>query len=99
MRLLLLLMVLLTFSILGRADEVPPDSLPQSVLETVNQEKGNGVVASAKSYEWGNTTFYNVIIDLDGVPDLELQIVETGKLIRIDHLQEKSDEDPDSGDL
>jgi hypothetical protein len=75
------------------ADEVPLDQLPHAVQETVEMEKGDGTAKSADSYTWGNTTIYKIEIDLHGVPELELQVAENGKLIRIDRLQPEMDND------
>jgi hypothetical protein len=75
------------------ADEVPLEQLPRVVLETVEMEKGDGTAKSADSYSWGSTTIYRIEIDLDGVPELELQVAENGKLIRIDRLQPETDSD------
>jgi hypothetical protein len=75
------------------ADEVPIDQLPHVVLETVEMEKGDGIVKSADSYTWANTTIYKIEIDVDGAPELELHVAENGKLIRIDQLQADMDSD------
>jgi len=75
------------------------DSLPQAVRETVETEKGDGVATKAETFTWGAITIYNVEIDFDNVPTLELQIADNGKLIRVDRLQpEKEDEDGNAGD-
>jgi hypothetical protein len=79
-----------------QADEVPIGSLPQPVVETANENKGSGTIQRAESYSWGHATIYKVEIDLDGKPDLELQIADNGKLIRVDRLREPVDESPDS---
>ena len=78
-----------------RADEVPIDSLPHPVAETANQNKGSGTIQHAESYPWGKALIYKIEIDLDGKPDLELQIADNGKLIRVDQLGEPRDEGPD----
>ena len=75
------------------ADEVPIDQLPHVVLEAVEMEKGDGIVKSADSYRWANTTIYKIEIDADGVPALELHVAENGKLIRVDRLQADKDND------
>ena len=75
------------------ADEVPIDQLPHVVLETVEMQKGDGIVKSADSYTWANTTIYKIEIDVDGAPDLELHVAQNGKLIRIDQLQAEMDSD------
>jgi hypothetical protein len=89
--LLSLLVLLLSVSVpfVSFADDVPPDSLPQAVRETIEMEKGDGVVKSADSYSWGNATIFRVEIDVEGVPDLELQIAGNGKLIRADRLRDE----------
>ena len=75
------------------ADEVPIDQLPRVVLETVEMQKGDGIVKSADSYTWANTTIYKIEIDVDGAPELELHVAENGKLIRIDQLRADMDND------
>lgn len=86
----------LLFAARVQADEIPMASLPQPVIETANENKGSGKIQHAESYPWGSTTIYKVEIDLDGKPDLELQIADNGKLIRVDQLQEPAHEGPDS---
>jgi hypothetical protein len=98
-RSLFLLLFLLAFAGIGRADAVPLDSVPGPVMQVVNQEKGDGVVVSAETFDWGNMVVYKIVVELKGIPDMEFQISESGKVIRIDHLQEKPDEDPDPDDL
>jgi hypothetical protein len=78
------------------AEDSPLDSLPQAVRETIEIEKGDGVVKSAESYGWGNATIFKVEIDVDGIPTLELQIAGNGKLIRVDDL--RIDKDDGNGD-
>jgi hypothetical protein len=89
------LVVLWVFAVGSRllADEVPLDQLPRVVLETIDMEKGDGIAKSADSYTWGNTTIYKIEIDLNGAPELELQVAENGKLIRVDRLQPEMDND------
>jgi hypothetical protein len=77
------------------ADDTPLDSLPLAVQETIDMEKGDGVVKSAESYGWGAATIFKVEIDVDGTPALELQIAANGKLIRVDNLQVEKDDDKD----
>jgi hypothetical protein len=61
-------------------------------------KKREGVVKSADSYAWGNTTIFKVEIDLNGVPDLELHIAENGKLIRVDRVRAQNDDDESDDD-
>jgi len=77
------------------ADDAPLDSLPQAVRETIDMEKGDGVVKSAERYGWGDATIFKVEVDVGGVPALELQIAGNGKLIRVDNLQIEKDDDGD----
>jgi hypothetical protein len=90
---LLLLLLSSAIPVLSLADSVPLESLPPAVRETIDNEKGDhGVARSAESYAWGNIVLFSVEIDVDGVPDLELQIAQNGKLIRIDRLREEKDD-------
>jgi hypothetical protein len=75
------------------AEDSPLDSLPQAVRETIEAEKGDGVVKSAESYDWGNVTIFKIEIDVDGIPALELHIAGNGKLIRADDLRIEKDEE------
>ena len=97
MRSLVLLLPILALPFASFADDVPLESLPQAVRETIDMEKGDGVAKSADSYGWGNVTIFRVEIDLQGVPDLELQIAGNGKLIRVDRLQDE-EVDNEKGD-
>ncbi|MBV9105035.1 MAG: hypothetical protein JO313_03335 [Verrucomicrobia bacterium] len=81
------------------AEGTPLDSLPQAVRETVELEKGDGVVKRTESYAWGNVTIFKIEIDRGGVAALELQIAGNGKLIRVDDLRnDKNDENGDQSD-
>jgi hypothetical protein len=95
---LLILLFSAAIPLLALADDVPLESLPQAVRETIETEKGDGVVRSAESYGWGNVIIYRVEIDIGGVPDLELQIAGNGKLIRVDRLQDEKDDDDQGED-
>jgi hypothetical protein len=79
--------------IFGYAQDAALHSLPQAVQETVDAEKGDGVVKSSESYTWGDITIYRIEIDVDNVPTLELHVAENGKLVRVDRLQPEKDED------
>jgi hypothetical protein len=87
----------LSMPLLLSAEDAALDSLPLAVRETIDMEKGDGVVKSAESFVWGDATIFQVEIDdVGGVPALELQIAGNGKLIRVDNLQdEKDDEEND----
>ena len=91
---LLVLLLLLAMPFLLLAEDSPLESLPQAVRETIETEKGDGVVKSAESYDWGKVTIFKIEIDVNGIPARELQIAGNGKLIRADDLRtEKEDED------
>jgi hypothetical protein len=95
MRLPVFLFVL-SMPLLLSAEDAMLDSLPLAVRETIDMEKGDGVVKSAESYGWGDARIFQVEIDVGGTPALELQIAGNGKLIRVDDLQiEKDDEEND----
>jgi hypothetical protein len=93
MRSIVVFLFVLTMPLLLFADDTTLDSLPQAVRETIDSEKGEGVVKSAESYAWGDSTIFKIEIDVEGVPSLELQIAANGKLIRVDNLQVEKDDD------
>jgi hypothetical protein len=93
-----ILLFSIAIPLISFADDVPLESLPQAVRETIEAEKGDGVARSAESYGWGNVLIYRVEIDVSGIPDLELQIAGNGKLIRVDRLRDEKDEDDDGED-
>jgi hypothetical protein len=95
MRFLFLLAFFIAFAPIARADEVSLDSLPQAVRDTVNEEKGDGMIAAAETYDWAGTIVYKVIVNRDGVPDLEFHVSDAGKLIRVEHLREEPDDSDD----
>ena len=93
MRLLCLLIgFTLTTASIARAQAQSLDSLPFAVHQTIDQEKGSGIPKLVDTYRWGETTIYRIEIDIDGVPDTELHIADSGKLIRIDRLREPREE-------
>jgi hypothetical protein len=79
--------------LLAYAQETASPSLPQAVQETVDTEKGDGVVKTCETYSWGNITIYKIEIDVDNVPTLELHVAENGKLVRVDQLKPEKDQD------
>jgi hypothetical protein len=93
MRSIIFFLFVIAVPFLVLAEDSPLDSLPQAVRETIDMEKGDGVVKSAESYGWGNVTIFKVEIDMDGVPALELQIAGNGKLIRVDDLRVEKEDD------
>jgi len=93
MRLLCLLIGLaLATAPIARAQAQSLDSLPFAVHQTIDQEIGSGIPKLVDTYHWGETTIYCIEIDIEGVPDTELHIADSGKLIRIDRLREPSEE-------
>jgi len=94
MRLIVLLFAVAMPTVL-LADDTPLDSLPQAVRETIEMEKGDGVVKSAESFGWGDATIFKIEIDVDQLPALELQIAGNGKLIRVDNLRVEKEDDSD----
>jgi hypothetical protein len=93
MRSIIFFLFVIAMPFLVLAEDSPLDSLPQAVRETIDMEKGDGMVKSAESYGWGNVTIFKVEIDMDGVPALELQIAGNGKLIRVDDLRVEKEDD------
>jgi hypothetical protein len=93
MRSIIFFLFVIAMPFLVLAEDSPLDSLPQAVRETIDMEKGDGVVKSAESYGWGDVTIFKVEIDMDGVPALELQIAGNGKLIRVDDLRVEKEDD------
>jgi hypothetical protein len=94
MRLIVLLFAVAMPTVL-LAEDTPLDSLPQAVRETIETEKGDGVVKSAESFGWGDATIFKIEIDVDQLPALELQIAGNGKLIRVDNLRVEKEDDSD----
>jgi hypothetical protein len=94
MRLIVLLFAVAMPTVL-LAEDTPLDSLPQAVRETIEMEKGDGVVKSAESFGWGDATIFKIEIDVDQLPALELQIAGNGKLIRVDNLRVEKEDDSD----
>ena len=59
MRLIVLLFII-ALPLFLLAEDVPLDSLPLAVQETIDSEKGDGVVKSAESFDWGNVVIFKV---------------------------------------
>ena len=77
------------------ADEPTVDSLPPAVANTLKAEAQNGTVRSIETFQWGDSTIYKIAVDQNGQPYLELEIADTGRLVRVDQLaiNEGADED------
>ncbi len=78
-------------------DDIPADQLPAPVLDTIKRTLAAGTIKSAEVYDWGNIKIYRVDLDLKGLPDLELQIAENGKLVRSDSLRSEDEEEGVAG--
>jgi hypothetical protein len=82
----LFLSLLMSSSVL--ADPSPtPSSLPAPVLKTANAQKGAGTLKSVETFPFGKATIYKIDVIVDGAVTEELQIADTGKLIRVDTLK------------
>ncbi|MBV9673926.1 MAG: hypothetical protein JO076_14025 [Verrucomicrobia bacterium] len=74
------------------------DSLPAPVREAVDRLRGTGIAKPVGQFQWGDATIYQIEIDKDGVPALDLEIAQNGKVIRVDQLQETpEDGKPEDG--
>ena len=80
------------------ADEPTVDSLPAPVANTLKTEAPNGTVRSIETFQWGDSTIYKIAVDQNGQPYLELEIADTGRLVRVDQLAMNEGEDEDNAD-
>src|ERR1700751_1799073 len=94
----LLLFALATVASICLADEPSVDSLPPPVANTLKAEAENGTVRSIETFQWGDSTIYKIAVDQNGQPYLELEIADTGRLIRVDQLAMNEAEDEDNTD-
>ncbi len=86
--------VLSTVGQTARAAEPDDHGLPPAVQRTVDANRGNGVISKVEPFSFGNATIYRIEIAVDGVVRRELEVADTGKLIRDDDL---SPPDPNEG--
>ncbi len=101
MRSLLLFALATVASSLCLADEPTVDSLPTPVANTLKAQAGNGTVRNIETFQWGDSIIYKIAIDQNGQPYLELQIADTGRLVRVDQLASATsatDDDDDQTD-
>jgi hypothetical protein len=98
MRSLLLFILATVASSFCLADEPRADSLPAPVANTLKAEAQNGTVRSIETFQWGDSTIYKIAVDQNGQPYLELEIADTGRLIRVDQLAMNEAEDEDNVD-
>jgi hypothetical protein len=98
MRSLLLFVFVTLASCFCLADEPSVDSLPAPVANTLKAEAQNGTVRSIETFQWGDSTIYRIAVDQNGQPYLELEIADTGRLIRVDELAMNEAEDEENTD-
>ena len=96
MRLTFLLAVWFLLVGLGHADPVSPESLPESVRDTIKAESASATIDQVETYTWAGTTIYRVVLKLNDKPYMELHIAETGKLVREDTLTKDPDDTDDT---
>jgi hypothetical protein len=80
------------------ADEPTVDSLPPAVANTLKAEAANGTVRNIETFQWGESTIYKVAVDQNGQPYLELEIADTGRLVRVDQLAMNEADEEDNAD-
>jgi hypothetical protein len=98
MRSFLLFVVMTAVISFSFADEPNIDSLPIQVANTLKAEAGNGIVRSIETFQFGEATIYKIAVDKDGKPYLELEIADTGRLVRVDQLAMNQADEEDNAD-
>jgi hypothetical protein len=98
MRSLLLFVLVTVATCYCLADEPSVDSLPAPVANTLKAEAQNGTVRSIETFQWGDSTIYKIAVDQNGQPYLELEIADTGRLVRVDQLAMNEADDEDTTD-
>jgi hypothetical protein len=98
MRSFLFVVILVVIGAFAVADEPSVDSLPAAVANTLKAEAQNGAVRSIETFQWGDSTIYKIAVDQNGQPYLELEIADTGRLVRVDQLAMNEAEDEDNTD-
>jgi hypothetical protein len=98
MRSLLLFVLVTVATCYCLADEPSVDSLPAPVANTLKAEAQNGTVRSIETFQWGDSTIYKIAVDQNGQPYLELEIADTGRLVRVDQLAMDEAEGEDTTD-
>ncbi|MBV9997578.1 MAG: hypothetical protein JO015_00535 [Verrucomicrobia bacterium] len=79
-------------------DLVSYEAVPDAVKRTVEANRGAGTVQQVEVFPFGNVKLYRVQVAVNGVPERELQVAETGKLIRFDEFGTSPAPDQDDGD-
>ena len=98
MRSLLLFVLVNVATCYCLADQPSVDSLPAPVANTLKAEAQNETVRSIETFQWGDSTIYKIAVDQNGQPYLELEIADTGRLVRVDQLAMSEAEDEDNTD-
>jgi hypothetical protein len=82
-------------------DLVSYERVPEAARRTIEENRGAGVVQQVEVFPFGNVKLYKVQVGINGVPEREIQVAETGKLIRVDELGTSpapdQDDDQDNG--
>jgi hypothetical protein len=88
--------VLFTITLVAYGDQPTVESLPPAVANTLRAEAGTGTVRNIETFQWGDATIYKIGVEQEGQRYLELQIADTGRLVRIDQPEtNESDEEDD----
>jgi hypothetical protein len=91
-----LLALLFTITLVAYGDQPTVESLPPAVANTLRAEAGTGTVRNIETFQWGDATIYKIEIEQEGQRYLELQIADTGRLVRVDRTEaSESDEEDD----
>jgi hypothetical protein len=98
MRSFLLTVFVTAVSSFSFADQPTVESLPTPVANTLKAQAGNGTVRNIETFQWGDTTIYKIAVDQNGQPYLELQIADTGRLVRVDQLGTNEADEEDNTD-
>jgi len=97
-RLLIGLVALTGAGSLFADDLVSYEQVPEAVKRTVEENRGVGTVQQVEVFPFGNVKLYKVQVAINGVPEREIQVAETGKLIRVDDIGTSPASDQDDGD-
>lgn len=79
-------------------DFVSYDQVPDAAKRTIEENRGAGLVQQVEVFSFGKVKLYKVQVAINGVPEREIEVAETGKLIRVDDLGTSPAPDQDDGD-
>ena len=79
-------------------DLVSYEQVPEAVRRTVEENRGVGEVQQVEVFPFGGAKLYKVQIAINGAPVREIQVAESGKLIRVDDLGASPAPAEDDGD-